>query len=79
MQKGKNFMKRIKQRWGIEFLQMKIAGHNLVDIARWFEKGSLGPGGCANTQVQKNINWTTEMKIKLVKIGDEERSESRDS
>ena len=63
-QKGKNFMKRIKQRREIEFPQKK----NLVDNAIRFEKESLGSGGGANIQAQKNMEWTTEMKIKLVKL-----------
>ena len=76
-QKGKNFMKRIKQRWTIELPQQKRTVQNLVDNAIRFEKESLGPGGGSNLQIQKNIDWTTEMKIKLVKIDDEERSKGR--
>ena len=49
----------------------------MVDNAKRFEKESLGPGGGANLQVQKNIDSTTEMKIKLVKIDDEEKSKGR--
>ena len=40
---------------------------SLVDNARRFEKEILRPGGGTNIQAQKNIDWTTEMKIKLVK------------
>ena len=69
-QKGKNFMKRIKQRWGIEFLQKKITMQNLVDNARRFVKKILRPGGDANIQAQKKTDWTTEMNIKLEKIYD---------
>ena len=29
-----------------------------------FEKETLGPGEDANLQVQKNMDWITEMKIK---------------
>ena len=43
-QKGKNFMKRIKQRQDIEFLQQKRIAQNLVDNARRFEKESLVAG-----------------------------------
>lgn len=46
----------------------------LVDNAREFEKESLGPGAGANIQTQMNIDWTTEMKMKLVKMEDEERN-----
>ena len=70
-QKGKKFIKRTKQGWDIEFPQKRTT-QNLVDNARRFEKEILRPGGGANTQVRKNIDWTTEMKIKLVKIDDEE-------
>ena len=76
-QKGKKFMKRIKQRWGIEFLQKKRTGQNLIDNTIRFKKDSLGRGVGASIQAQKNINWITEMKIKLVKIDDEERSKAR--
>ena len=67
-QKGKNFMKRIKRRWDIEFPLKKRTTQNLVDNARRFEKEILRPGGGANLQAQKS----TETKIKLVKIDDEE-------
>ena len=76
-QKGKNFMKRIKRRWDIEFPLKKRTTQNLVDNARRFEKEILRPGGDANIQAQKNIDWTAEMKIKLLKIDNEERSKGR--
>ena len=63
-QKGKDFMKKIKQRWEIEFPQKK-SRQDLVDNKRGFGNKSLGPGGGANMQAQKNTDWTTEMKIKL--------------
>ena len=40
----------------------------LVDNARRFEKEILRSGGGVNIQAQRNIDWTTEMKIKLVKL-----------
>ena len=70
-------MKRIKWQWDNEFPQKKRTTQNLVDNARRFEKEILRPGGGANLQAQKSIDWTTEMKIKLVKIDDEEWSEDR--
>ena len=76
-QKGKNFMKRIKRRWEIEFPQKKRTTQNFVDNARRFENDILRAGGGANIQAQKNIDWTTEMKIKLVKIDDKEQSKGR--
>ena len=33
-QKGKIFLRRIKQRWDIEFTQKKRTGQNLVENAR---------------------------------------------
>ena len=66
-----NLMKKIKQRWHIEFPQKKRAAQNLVDNARRFEKKSLGPGGDAYLQAQKNMDWINEMKVK---IDDEERT-----
>ena len=77
MQKGKNFVKRIKHRWDIEFPQKKRTAQKLIDNARRFEKETLGPGGGVNIQAQKNIDWSTEMKVKLVKIDDEERRKDR--
>ena len=55
-QKGKNFMKRIKQRWDIEFPRKKRTMQNLVDNARRFEKKIFRPGGGANIQAQKHID-----------------------
>ena len=37
----------------------------------------LGPGKNVNLQAQKYIDWIDEMKIKLLKIDDEERSKGR--
>ena len=66
-----------EQRWEIEFPQNKRTTQNLVYNARRFEKESLGPGGGANIQTQRNIDRTIKMMIKLVKIDDEERSKGR--
>ena len=52
---------------------------NLVHNAWQFQKESLRPGGGASIQAQKNIDWTTEMKIKLGKINDEEQKKVEDS
>ena len=37
-------MKRIKQRWDIDYLQKERTTQNLVDNVRRLEKKSLGPG-----------------------------------
>ena len=71
---GRYRLKSISNSTNIEYLQRV---QNAVDNARQFEKESLGAGGGANIQGQKNIDGTTEMKTKLVKIDDEERSKGR--
>ena len=78
-QKGKNFMKRIKQRKDILISQKKRTMKKLVHNAWQFQKESLRPGGGASIQTQKNIDWTTEMKIKLVNIDDEGQKKVEDS
>ena len=50
---------------------------NLVDNARRFEIENLRPGRGPTILAQNKIDWTTEMKIKLVKVDDEERSKGR--
>ena len=76
-QTNTNFMKRIKQWWDIEFPPKKKEAQNLVDNARRFKKESLGPGRNVSIQAQKNMDWTTEMKIKLVNVDDEEQSKGK--
>ena len=82
--KGKNFMKRIKRRWDLEFLESKRTAQNLVDNARRFKKEGWGnmaereePMAEKATPVNKNkqLNWATEMKIDAVIIDKEERAE----
>ena len=80
--KAKNFINRIKHRWDTDFPQKKEkkkkrerTSQKLVDNARQFKKETLRPGVGANIQTQRNIDWTTE--IKLVKMEDEERSKGR--
>ena len=65
-------MKWIKQIWNIEFPQKKKKAQNLVGNIRRFEKKSLGPAEDNNLQAQQNMDWTTERKIKLLKIDHEE-------
>ena len=57
-QKGKNFMKKIKTRWDIEFPEKKRTEQNLVDNARRFAKEGWGDEEQTITQVvevHKNI------------------------
>ena len=37
--KGKNFMKRIKSMWDLQFPESKRTAQNLIDNARRFKKG----------------------------------------
>ena len=80
LQKGKNFMKRIKTRWDIEFPEKKRTEQNLVDNARRFAKEGWGDEEQTITQVvevHKNIEWSTEMKIRLIQTDEEERKKGR--
>ena len=79
-QKRKNFMKRIKTGWDIEFPEKKRTEQNLVDNARSFAKEGWGDEEQTTTQaveVPKNIEWCTEMKIRLIHIDEEERKKGR--
>ena len=84
--KGKNFMKRIKRRWDLEFPESKRTAQNLVDNARRFKKE--GWGNMAEQEElmaeqatpennNKQLNWTTEMKINVVIMDKEERAKGR--
>ena len=52
--------------------KLKRMNKHLVDNTRRFEKECLGSEGGTNIHGQKNLGWTTEIKIKPVKIDDEE-------
>ena len=84
-QKGYGFMKRIKDRWDIEFpLRRQITAQNLCDNARRFRK-SLGTQAVMqktsdnreSVTKDKNLQWTLEMKVALVQIDTEERQKGR--
>ena len=84
--KRKNFMKRIKRRWDLEFPESKRTPQNLVDNVRRFKKEGLGntaereePMVEQATLVNNNkqLNWATEMKIDVVIMGKEERAKGR--
>ena len=68
-------MKGTKQQW--EFPQKQRTTQNLVDNARLFEKEILGPEEDAYLQIQKNMNWATEIKTKLLKIDNKKQSKGR--
>ena len=90
--RGKNFMKRVKARWDAEYPISRRTIQNLIDNARRLKKEGQGrPAELQNrdetevqqqTQVigkpkQKSIEWTTEMKIFLVMLDEDERAKSR--
>ena len=61
-QKGKGFMKRIKDRWDGEFPEKRRAAQNLVDNASQFEKEGWGGETVRNqtTKMQKHTEWNAE-------------------
>ena len=73
-------MERIKTRWDIEFPEKKRTKQNLVDNARRFANEGWRDKEQTTTQaveVHKNIEWSTEMKIRLIHIDEEERKKNR--
>ena len=84
--KGKNFMKRNKRRWDLEFPKSKRTTQNLVDNARNFKKEGWGniaereePIAEQATPENKNkqLNWKTEMRIDVVIMDKEEIAKGR--
>ena len=90
--RGKNFMKRVKGRWNTEYPASRRTAQNLIDNARRFKKKGWGrPAELENrdeTEVQqqtqvvgeqqrKSIEWTTEMKMVLVMLDEDERPNGR--
>ena len=87
--RGKNFMKRVKERWDAEYPHDRRTAQNLTDNARRFKKEGWGrqieitnrtieqqdqqPGD----QQRRVLEWTTEMKVTLVKVDEEERRKGR--
>ena len=86
--RGKNFMGRVKGRWDAEYPGIARTAQNRIDNARRFKKeGSGRPVEIDNrdeVEVQQQMNnnrasleWTTEMKIVLVTLDQEERAKGR--
>ena len=83
--KGKNFMKRIKERWHQEYPEKQRTAQNLIDNAKRFAKEGWGrvQEDSVNSEAQKrdtqskNVEWTTEVKVRLVQIDDEERKRGK--
>ena len=80
--KGKHFMARFKAKWEAEYPGITRRAQNLIDSAKRFCKERWrGPVVTEDaTQAdqtgeveRKHLDWTTEMKISLVTIDDEER------
>ena len=85
-QKGKSFMKRIKQIWDLEFPESNRTAQNLLDNARRFKKEGwgniavredLGTGQVTPEINNKHLDWKTDMKINLVIMDEEERAKGR--
>ena len=81
--KEKNFM-RIKERWHREYPEKRRTAQNLIDNAKRFAKEGWGTvqGNPFNKEAQerntpKNVEWTTEMKVRLLQIDNEERKRGR--
>ena len=85
-------MKRVKGRWNTEYPASRRTAQNLIDNARRFKKKGWGrPAELENrdeTEVQqqtqvvgeqqrKSTEWTTEMKMVLVMLDEDERPNGR--
>ena len=92
IRRGKNFMKRVKARRDREYPASRRTVQNLIDNTRRFKKEGWGrPAELENrdkTKVQqqtevigekkrKSIKWTTEMKIVLVMLDEDEHAKGR--
>ena len=79
--KGKNFMKKIKERWHREYPEKRRTVQNLIDNAKRLAKEgwSIVQENPFNREAQerdaqpKNVEWTTKMKVRLVQIDNEEK------
>ena len=68
-ERGKNFMRRIKERWDLEFPHKKRTAQNLIDNARRFENERITG--------KSNMEWNTDLKLELLQIDGEERKKGR--
>ena len=76
--KRKGFMKRIKVRWDQEFPSKKKTAQNLVDNAFRLEASANGRSDQQEGVVAtKKIQWTTDMKVHLIVMDQEERRKGR--
>jgi hypothetical protein len=88
--RGKNFMKRIKSRWEVEYPASRRTAQNLVDNARRFrnqgwggaidlenENGAAEQAQAAVTAGSERLECTTDMKVLLVMLDEKERAKGR--
>ena len=83
--KGAGFRQRIKERWDREYLKRRhITAQNLCDSARRFKnelpvqtEGQQGGEYVDSVGNEKNVQWQTEMKIRLVEIDLQEQDKGR--
>ena len=79
-------MARVKARWEAEYPGITRTAQNLIDSAKRFRKEGWGGPVVTEDATQadqtgeverKHLDWTTEVKISLVTIDDEERRKGR--
>ena len=87
--KGKGFMDRVKKRWEVEFPNTNHSAKNLAANARIFKKkiNEEGAQQQANAMSitdsertscnESNVNWVTDMKVRLVELDKQARAEGR--
>ena len=75
--RGRNFMRRIKARWEAEYPESRRTARTLIDNAKRFKKEGWGRNIEINsednnqviievTQERRQLEWSTEMRVKLV-------------
>ena len=83
--RGRGFMRRIKQRWCIAFPNDNRTAQNLTDNAKRFKKEGFGRENNNQDEevqiqpenIRTGLEWTTEMKVTLVRLDEEERGKGR--
>ena len=87
--KGKGFMRRVKQRWDATYPTDPRTAQNLIDNAKRFKKEGWGtPVNISQDEVEEQVQpqtddtrtsleWTTQMKIVLMILDQEELAKSR--
>ena len=86
--RGRNFIRRIKARWEAEYPESRGTVRNLIDNAKSFKKEGWGRNIKITsednnqviievTQDRRQLEWSTEMKMKLVMIDEEEHAKKK--